>query len=128
MFQNNRELYRSLTVLAVSSGILAVLGFCVSLFAGILTLLAGLTGLAVFLVTERYRYGKLQRLSADLERLLISGTPLPIAEYQEGELSILANQVQKLTLRLTESAELVRADKKQLADALADITSNILQK
>ena len=57
--------------------------------------------------------------------LLISGTPLPITEYSEGELSILANQVQKLTLRLTEAAEVVEADKKYLADSLADISHQL---
>jgi hypothetical protein len=67
----------------------------------------------------------LQKLSADLDRLLISGVPLPITEYNEGELSILANQVQKLTLRLTEAAEVVEADKKYLADSLADISHQL---
>lgn len=79
----------------------------------------------IHLGTEFYRYRRLQKLSQDLDDLLISGTPLPIREYEEGELSILANQIQKMTLRLTESAEAVRADKIYLADSLADISHQL---
>ena len=125
MFQNNRELRYSLTALLVSGGVMTVIGFCVSALTGILILAACLIAIAVFLLTERYRYRKLQKLNADLDKLLISGTPLPIAEYDEGELSILANQIQKITLLLKESAEVVKADKKYLADSLADISHQL---
>ena len=71
------------------------------------------------------RNRKLKKLSLDLDRLLHDGTPLPIREYQEGELSILASQLQKVTLRLVESAEQSNADKEQLADALANISHQL---
>lgn len=71
------------------------------------------------------RNRKLKKLSLDLDRLLHDGTPMPIREYQEGELSILANQLQKVTLRLVESAEQSKADKEQLADALANISHQL---
>ena len=125
MLQNNRELRYSLIAFAVVTAIMATMGFCVSVLTGILILAACLIAVAIFLLTERYRYRKLQKLSADLDKLLISGTPLPIAEYDEGELSILANQIQKITLLLKESAEVVKADKKYLADSLADISHQL---
>lgn len=125
MFQNNRELRYSLIAYTVVTAIMAAIGFCVSALTGILILAAYLIAVTIFLLTERYRYRKLQKLSSDLDNLLISGTPLPIAEYDEGELSILANQIQKITLLLKESAELVKADKKYLADSLADISHQL---
>ena len=125
MFQNNRELRYSLTALAMSTGITAVVGFCVSVFTGILILAACLITVTIFLLTEHYRYCKMQKLSADLDKLLIGGVPLPITEYNEGELSILANQIQKITLLLKESAEVVKAEKKYLADSLADISHQL---
>lgn len=125
MFQNNRELRSSLTALAISTAVMAVVGFCVSAFTGILILAACLIAISIFLLTEYYRYRKLQKLSIDLDNLLISGTPLPITEYNEGELSILANQIQKITLLLKESAEVVTTDKKYLADSLADISHQL---
>lgn len=125
MFQNNRELRYSLTALLVSGAIITAIGFCVSALTGILILAACLITVAIFLLTEHYRYRKLKKLSTELDKLLISGTPMPITEYDEGELSILANQIQKITLLLKESAEVVKADKKYLADSLADISHQL---
>lgn len=125
MFRNNWELRCSLTALVIATAVFAVAGFCVSALTGVLILGACLIAAAVFLLTERYRYRRLQKLSTDLDALLINGTPLPITEYNEGELSILANQIQKITLLLKDSAETVKADKKYLADALADISHQL---
>ena len=125
MFQNNKELRRSLTALVIVTVAMTVIGLFVSIVTGILILLSCLLVIAIFLLTENYRYRRLQRLSTDLDNLLISGTPLPISEYNEGELSILANQIQKITLLLKESAEVVSADKKYLADSLADISHQL---
>lgn len=125
MIQNNKELRRSIVLIAIVTVVLAVVGFVISTICGVLVLAACIVIAGIHIGTEIYRYRRLQKLSADLDRLLISGTPLPIAEYNEGELSILANQVQKLTLRLIEAAEVVEADKKYLADSLADISHQL---
>lgn len=125
MFQNNKELRHSLMAFVIVTAVMTIIGLCVSAVTGILILLSCLIVITIFLLTERYRYRRLQRLSTDLDNLLISGTPLPIAQYNEGELSILANQIQKITLLLKESAEVVTADKKYLADSLADISHQL---
>ena len=125
MFHNNKELRISLILLSVATAILTLIAMSISITAGALVLLLGLISIMVHLATEYYRYRKLQKLSSDLDKLLISGTPLPIREYSEGELSILANQIQKMTLRLTESAEAIKADKVYLADSLADISHQL---
>lgn len=125
MLSKNRELRAALAAMAAVTVTATVLGFFLSPLTGVLILSACLLFGAVFLRTERYRYRRLQRLSEDLDRLLTGGTPLPIAHYEEGELSILANQIQKITLRLKESAHAVAADKKLLADSLADISHQL---
>ena len=125
MIQNNKELRRSIVIIAVATIFLSIAGFAISTACGVLVLTACIAIAGIHTGTEIYRYCRLQKLSADLDRLLISGTPLPITEYNEGELSILANQVQKLTLRLTEAAAVVDADKKYLADSLADISHQL---
>ena len=102
MFHNNKELRISLVLLSLTTAILTLIGLSLSVAAGVLILISGLAAIMIHLSTEYYRYRKLQKLSSDLDKLLISGTPLPIREYSEGELSILANQIQKMTLRLTE--------------------------
>ena len=82
--------------------------------------------LAALLIIERFRYRKqLKKLNGDLDLLLRQGTPLPIDQYEEGELSVLACQMEKITLRLTEAAETVRREKEALADSLADISHQL---
>ena len=125
MFQNNRELRLSLLLLGILTLFLGILGAILAPAAGVLILLMGVAAIAIHLMTERYRYRRLQKLSTDLDKLLVSGIPLPIREYNEGELSILANQIQKLTLRLTESAEVMKKEKTFLADSLADISHQL---
>lgn len=125
MFHNNKELRISLVLLSLTTAILTLIGLSLSVAAGVLILISGLAAIMIHLSTEYYRYRKLQKLSSDLDKLLIDGIPLPIRDYQEGELSILANHIQKLTLRLIESAEVVEADKKHLADSLADISHQL---
>lgn len=125
MFFRNKELQRGLWLLVTVAVIMTMVGFCISPVCGYLVLLACILISGVHLLTEFYRYRRLQKLSNDLDNLLISGTPLPIREYEEGELSVLANQIQKITLRLTEAAEAVKEDKVYLADSLADISHQL---
>lgn len=125
MFRNNKELRRSLQWICSIAIALTAVGFVISTSCGGLVLAACLVMTCIYLGTEFYRYRKLQKLSQDLGDLLVGGKPLPIREYDEGELSILANQIQKMTLRLTESAEAVKADKVYLADSLADISHQL---
>lgn len=125
MFFYNKELQRGIWLLVAVTVIMTTVGFCISPVCGYLVLLACILICGVHLFTEFYRYRKLQKMSNDLDNLLISGTPLPIREYEEGELSILANQIQKITLRLTEAAETIKADKVYLADSLADISHQL---
>lgn len=125
MFHNNKELKISLILLGAATVILTLTGMVFSITAGILVLASGLIATGIHCSTEYYRYRKLQKLSSDLDKLLISGTPLLIRDYNEGELSILANHIQKLTSRLIEANEVVSADKKYLADSLADISHQL---
>ena len=80
---------------------------------------------AILVWQHRYHKRQLQKLNQDLDKLLQQGIPLPIDQYQEGELSILANQMEKITLRLTEAADRVQKEKEYLADSLADISHQL---
>ena len=125
MLLRNRELQYGLAAYAVSGVVMVLIGFSASVVTGILVLLAWLAALSLFLLVENHRYQRLQKLSADLDRLLTCGKVLPISDYQEGELSVLANQIQKITLILKESEEVLQSDKKYLADSLADISHQL---
>ena len=125
MFWNNKELRFSLILLITATAIMTIIGLFLSISAGMLILVMGVVSILIHAITENYRYRKLQQISSDLDALLVSGIPIPIHDYDEGELSILANQIQKITLRLKESAQVVTADKKYLADSLADISHQL---
>jgi len=85
MFHNNKELRISLVLLSLTTAILTLIGLSLSVAAGVLILISGLAAIMIHLSTEYYRYRKLQKLSSDLDKLLIDGIPLPIRDYQEGE-------------------------------------------
>ncbi len=76
-------------------------------------------------LTARQRYRRLQQLSLDLDHLLHNGVPMPICDYAEGELAVLGSQIQKMTLRLTETAEILKQDRQYLADAMTDISHQL---
>lgn len=125
MFSDNKELHRALWLILLITGSCSAIGFAISPASGFLVLAACIVLACVYFVTESFRYKQLQQLSRHLDNLLLYGTPLPIQNYQEGELSILASQIQKMTLRLTESAEVSKKDKQYLADSLADISHQL---
>lgn len=125
MVQNNKELRRGTLAFLAGGCVFSFAGFLVSSECGWLVLAASGVMLGIYLATEYHRYSRLQKLSQSLDELLVSGKPLAIREYDEGELSILANQIQKITLRLKESAEAVRGEKVRLADALTDISHQL---
>lgn len=125
MVYNNKELRHSAVWFCLLSVILVVVGFFVSVQVGFLMLFACAAFTVIHLCTENYRYQRLAKLSQDLDELLTNGKTLSILEYDEGELSILANQIQKMAMRLTEAAEVSKADKVFLADSLADISHQL---
>ena len=125
MIRKNKELKRSLLLLSGICLVLSICGFLHSAMTGLLVLAGCLAVCLVFLFTEISRYKKLQSFSEHLNELLQYGTPLPIRDYEEGELSLLANDIQKITLLLKERADALQKDKIFLADALADISHQL---
>lgn len=123
MLHRNREIRQEVTGFAVITVILTVIGALGG--CGMMALAACLVMGAFYFACVWIRYRRIQKLSTDLDHLLSEGLPLPIQDYNEGELSILSTQIQKMTLRLTEAADTLRADKLYLADSLADISHQL---
>ena len=125
MILRNKELKRALGLYLLAGGILVPLGFLSGPGPGCLLLLCWGLCLLLFVGVERKRYKRIQRLSEDLDVLLLHGTTLSIESYEEGELSLLAHRVQKLTVRLTEARKALQKDKAFLADALTDVSHQL---
>lgn len=71
------------------------------------------------------RYRRLEQLVHEIDDMLHNQIPIHFEKYREGELSILENELSKMTLRLSEQAAALADDKKFLADSMADISHQI---
>lgn len=123
MLFRNTELKKEAVLYILLAIVFTVLGFLMD--AGLLVLsVCAVYGFLHF-GSSYLRYRNIQKLTQSLDALLLTGKTLSIQEYREGELSILSNQIQKLTKRLSESADALRSDKEYLADSLADISHQL---
>ena len=80
---------------------------------------------AVFAAYTRARYARLADLAQAVDSVLHGTRDVSIASMSEGELSILADEVDKLCCRLTLTAEELAREKSALADSLADVSHQL---
>lgn len=71
------------------------------------------------------RYKDIEQLSDYLRKIYNGDYSLDIRDNMEGELSILKNEIYKVTLVLSKQAEQLKKEKEQLADALSDISHQL---
>lgn len=90
-----------------------------------LLLLQGIVLGGLFLFFTLYRYRQIERLSTYLKRIRQGEHSLDIRDNEEGELSILKNEIFKVTNMLSEYNEKLKNDKIVLADYIADISHQL---
>ena len=127
-FFRNQEIRRQ--ILLSLGAILAMGGLGLFLFpaspdSALFGVLCGLGMSLVWLAFTKTRYDRLRDLAADTDRMLHGERNLNFTSYQEGELAILANEVEKLLLRLLEQSDTLLRDKRYLSDSLADISHQL---
>jgi len=77
------------------------------------------------LLFTKWRYQEIARLSGYLRRISSGDYSLDVRDNYEGELSILKNDIYKVTLMLSEHKALLQQDKNRLTDALSDISHQL---
>ncbi len=87
-------------------------------------LLLGLLLLFISLHFTQKRYKDIACLSSDIDKIL-NGETLKLERYSEGELAILATEIEKMVIRLKEDAFLLGREKNKLQDSLADISHQL---
>jgi signal transduction histidine kinase len=124
MFRN-KEFRLMFIILITIYGIGLMTACFIKLPAIIVLLLFGLLliGVSLFFTVRRYR--ELERLSSYLRKIYGGDYSLDIRDNMEGELSILKNEIYKVTLILSKQAELLKTEKEQLADAISDISHQL---
>lgn len=90
--------------------------------AACVTLALGVVLLGLYTVELCRRYRAMARLAADIDAVLHGSGDIHLADYGEGEVSLLRSEVRKMTLRLREQSAQLEKEKLQLADAMADIS------
>ena len=86
---------------------------------------AGLVQLFFWTAFTVRRYRRLEELAAEADRLLHGERSLDLRQYEEGELAILANELEKLISRLQEQSQRLQKEKVYLSDSLADISHQL---
>lgn len=124
-FFRNKEVRNECILLIVITAI-ATIGTCLwNPVYGVLVLVICTMLNSVHLVNTYRRYRRIQELSSDINRILHGDDTLSFDKYEEGELAILESEVQKMVVRLREQQAQLLADKKYLADSIADISHQI---
>jgi len=121
----NREIRIVLVLVAIISTAVPAACFYVSVAAGIIASIVLFVVIMVFILFTRWRYRQIHMLSGYLARIAGGEYSLDVRDNQEGELSILKNEIYKVTVTLSEQASLLKKDKQFLANALSDISHQL---
>ena len=76
-------------------------------------------------IVEYLRKKKMIKFIKDVDDILIGEENINLIQFQEGELSILQDKVNKLTIMLREKNDLLHKEKLLLVDSIADISHQI---
>lgn len=124
MLRNRENLILLLVMGSISLSATVIAAFISSAAVALVIIVSVLlTGTAV-LFTKR-RYYELEKLSVYLRETSRGQASLDPRDNQEGELSILKNDIYKVTRMLSEHRSLLQQDKLQLTDAISDISHQL---
>lgn len=116
-------------VLFISQAAVVILGFAGSLFLSVPAALILLFVSVLVIITElallSKRGEKISRLCGEIDDILRGAENIDLGEYCEGELSILSDEIRKLTVRLREQNSALLGDKQFMKEALEDMTHQL---
>lgn len=124
-FLLNPEIRRFAWVYAALSAAAFLLGLWIDLACALYALAVCMALGAAFFGFTRIRYGRINRLSGELDRVLHASFSLDFVPDEEGELALLRSEIYKLLVRLREQAESLEKEKRYLNDSLFDISHQI---
>ncbi|GEP67114.1 hypothetical protein CBE01nite_48820 [Clostridium beijerinckii] len=121
----NREVRVYFIIAFIVSTIAVACIFFLNFLAGIISFIAFVILFVSSFWFIKREYGELEKLSGYLRRICNGEYSLDIRDNEEGELSILKNEIYKVTLMLSKQGELLKKEKMQLADAISDISHQL---
>lgn len=79
----------------------------------------------LFYIFTKKRYKDIEKISEEIDYVLHNEDGLYISDFSEGELSILENEVRKMTLRIREQNNELKKEKENLSDFLFNIAHQL---
>jgi signal transduction histidine kinase len=122
----NKEIQIYLLFLSLISLIaIGLAAFLFSYMAALFTFITTglLIGFSLFFTAWRYR--EIEKLSNYIRQISNGHYSLDVRDNDEGELSILKNDIYKVTLKLSEHSSLLQEDKIKLTNAISDISHQL---
>lgn len=121
----NREIKMLLFVMGSVSLAAMVAALMISPAAAVLVFFLSILLIGGSLLFTKWRYREIEKLSAYLREISSGNDTLDVRDNKEGELSILKNDIYKVTRMLSEHRSLLQRDKLQLTDAISDISHQL---
>ena len=126
MLSRNRELFWLTAVYAAIAAFLAACAFALGYAEAAIWVLGAAALLAIpVAVFTRARYRSIAELAQGLDARLHADRPLALDTMREGELAVLASELEKVISRLDLATEQLEAEGSRLSDALADISHQL---
>ena len=122
----NREIRLFVLVLSGIIVLATVLAaFTISFYAALFTFITSILLVCCFVLFTRWRYREIEQLSGYLRQISNGDYTLDVRNNHEGELSILKNDIYKVTMMLSEQHGLLQEDKVKLMNAISDISHQL---
>jgi len=121
----NREIQMLLLAMCSISLVAIAIAAFFSLAAAVLIGITSVLLIGCSLLLTSWRYRELAKLSGYLRQISGGDYALDVRDNREGELSILKNDIYKVTLMLSEQSSLLQQDKIRLTDAISDISHQL---
>jgi signal transduction histidine kinase len=124
-FFRNKEVRVFVGFVLIINSVFISIGFSAGIIEGIFTLIICAVFSAAFYFFTKKRYRNIAKLSEQIDIILHGSDSFKLNSFNEGELSILCSEIQKMTVRLRENADTLKKDKIYLSDSLADIAHQL---
>lgn len=121
----NPEVFKAFTILIVITFLMILCTYSIFPYIWLVLCINNTCVAILFYRLLSYRYREIAQLANDLQRIYEGVDDVLVLDHQEGELSILKNDIYKVTQTLKHQRELSRKERVQLADSLSNISHQL---
>ena len=122
----NDSLTKHVVVLvALCIAVTGVTFLAVGVEAALCCAILSLVVFVFFLAVSLRRRAEIRRLTDEIDEVLNLGRRLSFSNCREGDIAVLANELEKMVARLSRLTSQIESEKTALADSLADISHQI---